>query len=88
MTRKTLSAALLVLVLPGAALALPQVGDVVGTKADDVRTAMDAAGCPVDKFEVEDGMVEARCHDVASGKMYELYINTKTGAVVRMKQGD
>ncbi len=88
MTRTAFSAALLALAIPGAALALPEVGDTLGTKADEVRPALEAAGCPVADFEVEDGMVEAKCTDVASGAMWEIYINPKTGVVERMKQGD
>jgi hypothetical protein len=88
MTRKMLSALALAVVLPGAAFALPQVGDVIGTSPDVARPALEAAGCPVDEFEAEDGLVEAKCHDVASGKAWEIYINPQTGVVEKMTEDD
>ena len=88
MTRKTLPALLLAFALPGAAFALPQVGDTVGTNPDAVRPALEAAGCTVDDFEVEDGLVEAKCHEVASGKAWEIYINPQTGVVEKMTEDD
>lgn len=88
MTLTAFPAALLALALPGAALALPEVGDRLGTKADEVRSALEAAGGRVADFEVENGMVEVRCTDVASGAKWEICINPKTGFVERMKQGD
>lgn len=88
MTRTALSAAILAVTLPGAALALPQVGDVLGTNADAVRSALEAAGCPVAAFEVEDGKVEAKCIETASKARWEIYIDPKTGVVDRMKRDD
>jgi Peptidase propeptide and YPEB domain len=74
--------------LPIAAFALPLVGDVVGTNPDDAKAALDKAGCPVDAFEAEDGKIEAKCTDAASGKGVEIYIDPKTGAVAEVKLGD
>ena len=89
MTRnKTLAALLLAVALPGAAFALPQVGDTVGTNPNAARPALEAAGCPVDEFEVEDGLVEAKCHEVASGKAWEIYINPQTGVIEKMSEND
>jgi len=88
MTRSALSAALIALTLPGAALALPAVGDVVGTNAEAARTALEAAGCSVRDFEAEDGMIEAKCIDTASGKLWEIYIDPQTGKVARLSDED
>jgi hypothetical protein len=89
MTRsKALPALLLALVLPGAAFALPQVGDVLGTDPAVVRPALEAAGCTVDEFEVEEGLVEAKCREVASGKRWEIYIDPQTGVVRKLSADD
>ena len=69
---------------PGFALALPSVGDVVGTNPTDATAALAAAGCTVDAFEAEDGQIEAKCHDEA-GKRHEVYIDPKSGAVTKVK---
>ena len=87
-SNNTLPAVLLALVLPGAAFALPQVGDVVGTNPEVVRAALEAAGCRVDEFEAEDGLVEAKCREVASGKRWEIYIDPQTGAVRKLSLDD
>jgi hypothetical protein len=81
----TLAAALIALALPGAALALPSVGDVLGTDPDTVRAALDAQGCPVSGFEAEDGKIEAKCEETATGKAWEIYIDPATGAVAQVK---
>ena len=89
MTRsKTLPALLFAVVLPGGAFALPQVGDVVGTNPEVVRPVLEAAGCKVDEFQVEDGLVEAKCHEVASGKRWEIYIDPQTGVVRKLSLDD
>ena len=85
MTRSTLPAALIVLALPGAALALPSVGDVLGTNAETVSAALQAQGCPVSGFEAEDGKIEAKCRETATGKAWEIYIEPATGAVAQIK---
>jgi Peptidase propeptide and YPEB domain len=77
---------------PGLALAqvqpLPLVGDILGTDAETVKAALEAAGCPVEKFEAEDGRVEAVCKEAASGNTLEFVIDPKTGAVAEIKQED
>lgn len=72
---------------PLAALAMPAVGDVVGTSPEAASAALAAAGCTVDEFEAEGGKIEAKCKD-AAGKMFEVYIDPKTGAVTEIKDGD
>lgn len=73
---------------PLAALALPAVGDVVGTNPEDATAALKAAGCDVQEFEAEDGKIEAKCIDTATGKSMEIYIDPKTGAVTEIKDED
>lgn len=73
---------------PLAAFALPVVGDVVGTTPEAATAALDAAGCKVDSFEPEDGNIEAKCTEAETGKMWEIYIDPKTGAITQVKSGD
>jgi len=88
MTRKFTFAALTALALPGAALALPAVGDQLGTDAETVRAALAEQGCPVTGFEAEDGKIEAKCIDAATNLPWEFYIDPKTGTVTNVKQED
>ncbi len=73
---------------PMAALAMPQVGDVVGTNPDDAKAALEKAGCTVNAFEAEGGKIEAKCTDTATNKPIEVYIDPKTGAVTDIKDYD
>jgi hypothetical protein len=70
---------------PMAALAMPAIGDVVGTDPVAAKAALETAGCMVDKFEAEDGKIEAKCKDAATGKDMEVYIDPASGAVVDIK---
>jgi hypothetical protein len=72
---------------PALASALPAVGDVVGTNPTDAGAALAAAGCTVDSFESEDGMIEAKCHD-AEARRYEVYIDPATGTVAKVERDD
>lgn len=83
--KKTLALALAAVVLPVAVMAMPTVGQVVGTNPDDAKAALEAAGCTVDEFEAEDGKIEAKCTEAESGKMWEVYIDPASGAVVEIK---
>ncbi|MCB2129482.1 MAG: PepSY domain-containing protein [Rhodobacteraceae bacterium] len=87
MIRSILAAAALA-ALPMAALAMPSVGDIVGTTPDTAKAALEKAGCTVDRFEAEDGKIEAKCVEVATGKHWEIYLDPKTGAVVDLKNND
>lgn len=73
---------------PFAAMALPSVGDMVGTNPEAATIALKTAGCTVQKFGVEDGQIEAKCTDDATGALTEVYIDPKTGAVTEIKMGD
>lgn len=70
---------------PLAALAMPAIGDIVGTDPEAAKLALEAAGCPVDEFEAEDGKIEAKCKDAATGAAMEVYIDPATGAVTDIK---
>ena len=73
---------------PLAALAMPVVGDVVGTNAEAATAVLEAAGCPAQGFELEDGMIEAQCTETATGKVWDLYIDPKTGAIAEIRASD
>lgn len=53
--------ALALSVAPMAALAKPQLGDVVGTNLTDAAVALEKSGFKVTAFEAEDGKIEAKC---------------------------
>jgi len=76
------------LVLPVMAFAMPAVGDIVGTDPTTATAALAAAGCPVSDFEAEDGKIEAKCTDAATGKLMEVYIDPASGAVSKIKSED
>lgn len=73
---------------PLAAFALPMVGDVVGTTPEAATAVLEAAGCTVDAFEPEDGRIEAKCTETATGKAWEVYIDPKSGAITEVKGND
>lgn len=73
---------------PMAVMAMPVVGDVVGTNPTDATAALLAAGCTVAEFEAEGGKIEAKCNEVATGKVWEVYIDPKSGAVTEIKASD
>ncbi len=87
MTRNALLLSVFAALAPLAALALPQVGDIVGTNPADATAALEKAGCKVQDFEAEGGKIEAKCTD-GEGKGWEVYIDPKTGAVAEIKDND
>lgn len=87
MTRM-IALALALTVAPLAALAMPVVGDVVGTNPTDATAALKAMGCTVTEFAAEDGKIEAKCTDDATGKAMEVYIDPASGAVAEIKGND
>jgi hypothetical protein len=68
--------------------AVPAVGDILGTNADDATKVLEAAGCPVKAFELEDGKIEAQCTETATGKVWDMYIDPTSGAVTEVKESD
>lgn len=87
MTRSVLLA-LALMAAPVAALAMPAVGDVVGTNPTDAAAAMEKAGCPVAEFEAEDGKIEGICTDAASGAKFDVTIDPTSGAITDIKASD
>ncbi|MBL9063326.1 PepSY domain-containing protein [Tabrizicola sp.] len=74
--------------LPMGAMAMPVVGDMIGTDPETAKAALEKAGCPVDEFEAEDGKIEAKCTDTATSKAMEVYIDPATGKVADIKSED
>lgn len=73
---------------PLTALAMPVVGDIVGTTPEAATAALKEKGCTVAKFEAEGGRIEAKCTDDATGNAIEVYIDPASGAVVEIKSED
>ena len=46
--------------LPMTAMAMPVVGDMIGTDPETAKAALEKAGCTVNEFEAEDGKIEAK----------------------------
>lgn len=91
MTTRFLTALLLAampLLAPVSAMAMPVVGDMIGTDPETAKAALAAAGCPVDAFEAEDGKIEAKCADAVTGQAVEVYIDPASGKVVELKIED
>jgi Peptidase propeptide and YPEB domain len=86
--QKLLLSLSLAALMPMAAHAMPMVGDAVGTDPDTAKVALEKAGCMVDEFEAEDGKIEAKCKDAATGKDMEVYIDPASGKVVDIKGED
>ena len=76
------------LLAPMAATSMPVVGDVVGSGADVVKVALEAAGCVVSAFEAEDGKVEAICAETATGKVWDITIDPASGAITSISGSD
>ena len=85
--KRVLLLAALAATAPLACLAAPAVGDMIGTNAEAATAALKEKGCTVREFEVEDGKIEAKCTD-AAGHRSEVYIDPKTGTVVKIKAKD
>lgn len=85
MNRLLITAALIV--SPMAAMAMPAVGDRVGTDPAQATAALEAAGCIEPNFEAEGGVIEAKCHD-ANNQRWEIYIDPKAGTVTKVKAND
>lgn len=83
-----LAMAALPMAAPIAASAMPAVGDMIGTDPTSATAALEKAGCKVNAFEAEDGKIEAKCTDTATGKAMEVYIDPATGKVADFKAED
>lgn len=72
---------------PLASIAMPVVGDIVGTNPTEATAALAQAGCNVREFEAEDGQIEAKCVDPDNAE-WEVYIDPASGAVTKVKAED
>jgi hypothetical protein len=58
----------------------------VGKTAAEITASLTAQGYEVKKIKPEDGMLEA--YALKGGKRYEVYVNTTTGTVAKVKEED
>jgi hypothetical protein len=86
--KRTIIFALALSAAPLAALAMPEIGDVVGTNPKTASAELEKLGCKVRDFEAEAGMIEAKCVEVATNKNWEVYIDPQSGAVANIKDND
>lgn len=86
MTTNTKALILAGLLIPGAAFAQFQTGDVIGTTEADIRAAVEAQGYTVSEIEFEDGEIEVQA--LLDGLMYEIEVAADTGLVVEIELDD
>lgn len=84
---KQMTLTLGLIALPLGALALPNVGDAIGTTPEAVTAALEDSGCTLRKFEAEKGKIEAKCSD-AEGREWEIYIDPASGYVTKVELDD
>jgi hypothetical protein len=63
--------------------ALPAVGQQVGASVEELKQAMDLAGCPLQAIAVEAGKVAATCQDPA-GVAWKVVVDPTTGRVTEI----
>ncbi len=68
------------------ALAAVSKGDYAGKTQDEITKSLEAQGYTVRKVETEDGYLEA--YALLDGERYEIYVDTKTGKVVKVEADD
>ena len=61
-------------------------GATVGKTAEEITTSLTSQGYEVRKVKPEDGMLEA--YAMKDGKRYEIYVDTSTGTVAKVKAED
>ncbi len=86
--KRSITLASAIALLPFTAFAMPEIGAMIGTNPEAASAALKQAGCEVREFDTEDGMIEAKCTETATGKHWEVYINPAEGTVVQMKIDD
>jgi hypothetical protein len=59
-------------------------GASVGKTAEEITASLIAQGYEVKKVKPEDGMLEA--YALKDGKRYEVYVDTTTGKVAKVKE--
>ncbi len=86
---KRSAAMILALILaPIGAMAMPVVGDNVGTGADAVKAALETAGCVVTALEAEGGKVEAICTETATSKAWDVSVDPTSGLITEIKASE
>ncbi len=80
--RKLALAALLAFTTPALAKDVTK-SSVLGKSMDEVKASLKSMGYEVRKAEMEDGKIEV--YFVRDGKMGEVYVSPKTGAVTKLK---
>ena len=61
-------------------------GAQVGKTAEEIANSLIAQGYEVRKVKPEDGMLEA--YALKDGRLYEIYVDTTTGTVAKVKEED
>ena len=86
MTRKFTNtlAAIVLMALPGAALADVALGDNAGTSADAVRSWLNGQGFVVNEVVMENGEIGADA--MIGGKTYRIHISSSSGNVTRIER--
>lgn len=79
--------ALLCLIPLAAQAALPSIGQQVGASAEELKQAMDLAGCPLQAMAVEAGHVAATCLDPA-GVAWKVVVDPTTGRVTAVARAE
>jgi hypothetical protein len=79
-------AAALALPLSFAAASPELAGTALGKSAGEIKASLTAQGYEVRKIKPEDGMLEA--YAMKDGKRYEIYVDTTTGNVAKVKAED
>ncbi|MFL4470327.1 PepSY domain-containing protein [Tateyamaria armeniaca] len=86
MTSTTKSAILATLLVPAAAFAGLDVGQMLGTTEDEIRTALTGMGYDVHDIELEDGEIEAEV--TLDGVAFEIEVAIYTGLVTEIERDD
>lgn len=86
--KRSVMLSLALILAPLAAMAMPVVGDNVGTGADTVKAALEKAGCVVSSLESEGGKVEAICTETATSKAWDVSVDPTSGLIVAIKASE
>ena len=82
--KRTMSLAAVLFATAAPVLAMPSIGDVLGTTLTDTTAALAQQGLTMTEYDLDDGRIEVTAHDDAT--RVELYLDPTTGAVTRIEQ--
>jgi hypothetical protein len=82
--KRTMSIAAALVAVAAPALAMPSIGDLIGTTLNDAQAALSEQGLTMTEYDLDDGRIEITAHD--DGTRVELYLDPATGAVTRIEQ--